>query len=116
MLLIMQTVLKRALDLKARSFSDSHLQKVRQSSSIDSSYNIFKINLFLQVLHLIGYAVQEQKTGYYPFFTFYDRASKWNILPLMEELVSSVRVSQYISSVFVKQAFKINTISKSISG
>lgn len=28
MLLIMQTVLKRALDLKARSFSDSHLQKV----------------------------------------------------------------------------------------
>lgn len=28
MLLIMQTVLKRAIDLKARSFSDSHLQKV----------------------------------------------------------------------------------------
>lgn len=45
------------------------------------------------MLHLIGYAVQEQKTGHYPFFTFYDRASKWNILQLMEELVSSVRVS-----------------------
>ncbi|KAG4075561.1 hypothetical protein HA402_003386 [Bradysia odoriphaga] len=74
MLLIMQTVLKRALDLKARSFSDSHLQKV---------------------LHLIGYAVQEQKTGFYPFFTFYDRASKWNILQLMEELVSSVRVEAH---------------------
>lgn len=28
MLLIMQTILKRALDLKARSFAESHLQKV----------------------------------------------------------------------------------------
>lgn len=28
MLLIMHTVLKRAIDLKARSFSESHLQKV----------------------------------------------------------------------------------------
>lgn len=28
MLLLMQTVLKRAIDLKARIFSESHLQKV----------------------------------------------------------------------------------------
>lgn len=28
MLLVMQTVLKRALDLRARRFSESHLQKV----------------------------------------------------------------------------------------
>lgn len=31
MLLIMQTVLKRAHDLKTKSFSDSHLQKVTDS-------------------------------------------------------------------------------------
>lgn len=38
MLLLMQTVLKRALDLKARSFSDSHLQKVRLSDYSLYSY------------------------------------------------------------------------------
>lgn len=34
MLLIMQTILKRANDLKARSFSDSHLQKVIMNSFV----------------------------------------------------------------------------------
>lgn len=33
MLLIMQTVLKRSLDLKALSFSESHLQKVSEKNS-----------------------------------------------------------------------------------
>lgn len=44
------------------------------------------------MLHLIGYAVQEQESGAYPFFTFYERAAKWDILPLMEELINSARV------------------------
>lgn len=71
MLLVMQTVLKRSLDLKARCFTDSHLQKV---------------------LHLIGYALHEQASGNYEFFTFTDRSVKWELLPLIEELVSSARV------------------------
>lgn len=71
MLLVMQTVLKRSLDLKARCFTDSHLQKV---------------------LHLIGYALHEQASGNYEFFTFSERSVKWKLLPLIEELVSSARV------------------------
>lgn len=98
MLLIMHTVLKRAIDLKARSFSESHLQKVRHIFEMNgfsfillSIYNdIF--NFEFQVLHLIGYAVQEQESGAYEFFTFHERATKWDILPLMEELISSPRV------------------------
>lgn len=46
-----------------------------------------------QVLYLIGYAVQEQRTGHYPFFQFYERAVKWNILQLLEELIGETRVS-----------------------
>lgn len=37
MLLMMQTVLERAIDLKARSFSESHLQKVRGSFFVASN-------------------------------------------------------------------------------
>lgn len=44
------------------------------------------------MLHLIGYAVQEQESGAYAFFTFHERAAKWDILPLMEELINSPRV------------------------
>lgn len=71
MLLVMQTVLKRSLDLKARCFADSHLQKV---------------------LHLVGYALHEQASGNYEFFTFSERSVKWNLLPLIEELLTSTRV------------------------
>lgn len=78
MLLVIQTVLKRSIDLKAISFSESHLQKI---------------------LHLIGYAVQEEESNYYPFFKFIDRSHKWNILPLMEELVNSARVSAQIHEI-----------------
>lgn len=110
MLLIMQTVLKRAIDLKARSFSESHLQKVNLiigsvlffSNNLDyqrkhtQKCSILNVNnnteSFFQVLHLIGYAVQEQESGAYPFFTFHERATKWDILPLMEELINSARV------------------------
>lgn len=58
-----------------------------------------QLNWFLiKVLHLIGYGLQEQESGFYPFLTFHDHAAKWGILQLIEELVSSVRVniSNYI--------------------
>lgn len=42
MLLIMQTVLKRAVDLKARCFSESHLQKVRWKNSFKLLYEIYQ--------------------------------------------------------------------------
>lgn len=71
MLLVMQTVLKRSLDLKARHFAESHLQKV---------------------LHLIGYALHEEASGEYPFFTFVQRAHELDLLPMLQELVDSARV------------------------
>lgn len=45
-----------------------------------------------QILHLIGYAIQEEDSGNYAFLTFLERSSRWNILTLMEELLSSPRV------------------------
>lgn len=74
MLLIIQTVLKRAADLKAKHFSETHLQKV---------------------LYLIGYGLQEEESGFYPFLVFKARADKWGILPLMEELITSARVEAH---------------------
>lgn len=71
MLVIIQTVLKRALDLKAITFSESHLQRV---------------------LHLIGYAIQEEESGYYPFLKFIDRSHKTNLLSALEDLVNNPRV------------------------
>lgn len=59
--------------------------------------------LSLQILHLIGYAVQEQESGHYLYFTFYERASLWGILNLMEELVTSPRVSEFIK-VIIQQS------------
>ncbi|XP_058811002.1 E3 ubiquitin-protein ligase UBR1 isoform X2 [Topomyia yanbarensis] len=86
MLLIMNTVLKRTLDLKAITFSESHLQKV---------------------LHLIGYAVQEEDSGNYPFLNFIKRSSRTNLLQMMEELVNNARVeSQRDLLLWVIQKYK----------
>lgn len=71
MLLIMKTVLRRALDLKAITFSESHVQKT---------------------LHLVGYAIQEEESGHYPFLKFIERSNKMNLLPILEELVNNARV------------------------
>lgn len=74
MLHIMQTVLKRAQNFVARSFSEPQVHKI---------------------LHLIGYALQEQESGYYPFLAFPDRAAKWNIYKLLEDLSSSPRIEAH---------------------
>ncbi|XP_050308066.1 E3 ubiquitin-protein ligase UBR2 isoform X2 [Anthonomus grandis grandis] len=68
MMLVMQTVLERCHNLRARSFSESQLHKV---------------------LHLIGYALQEEESGNYPFFKFVENASKFRIFELLEELLRS---------------------------
>ncbi|XP_031834567.1 ubr1 ubiquitin ligase [Nomia melanderi] len=74
MLHIMKTVLERALNFMARSFSEPQVHKV---------------------LHLIGYALQEQESGYYPFLIFTARAAKWNIFKLLEDLYNSPRIEAH---------------------
>ncbi|XP_029032051.2 E3 ubiquitin-protein ligase UBR2 [Osmia bicornis bicornis] len=71
---IMKIVLERALNCRPRRFSESQIHKI---------------------LHLIGYALQEQESGYYPFFAFTARAAKWNICKLLEDLSNSPRVEAY---------------------
>lgn len=86
MLVIMHTVLKRSLDLKAITFSESHVQRV---------------------LHLIGYAIQEEESGHYPFLKFIERSNKMNLLPMLEELVNNARVeSQRDLMLWVTQKYK----------
>ncbi|XP_066593276.1 E3 ubiquitin-protein ligase UBR2 [Prorops nasuta] len=74
MLHIMQTVLERALNFMARSFSEPQVHKI---------------------LHLIGYALQEQQSGNYPFLIFTERAVRWNIYKLLEELSASSRIEAH---------------------
>lgn len=56
MLLIMHTVLKRAIDLKARSFSESHLQKVRFSFlfRIQISHYKYRFILHMNIFFFFG--------------------------------------------------------------
>ncbi|EFN77425.1 E3 ubiquitin-protein ligase UBR2 [Harpegnathos saltator] len=74
MLHIMQTVLERAQNFIARSFSEPQVHKI---------------------LHLIGYALQEQESGHYPFLVFPERAAKWNIYKLLEDLSNSPRIEAH---------------------
>lgn len=86
MLLIIKTVLRKALDLKAITFSESHVQKT---------------------LHLIGYAIQEEDSGHYPFLKFIERSNKMNLLSMLEELVNNARVeSQRDLLLWVIQKYK----------
>ena len=71
---IMQTVLERALNLRARSYSEPQVHKI---------------------LHLIGYALQEQESANYPFLNFTSRATKWNIYKLLQDLSSSPRIDAH---------------------
>ncbi|EDV92119.1 GH24736 [Drosophila grimshawi] len=58
-------VMDRALDSRSRSFTESHLQKV---------------------LHLLGFAIQEELSEHYPFLSFYERSQTFNVLQKLEEL------------------------------
>ncbi|XP_039295359.1 E3 ubiquitin-protein ligase UBR2 [Nilaparvata lugens] len=74
MLHIMNLVLTRSVNLRARSFSETQLHKV---------------------LHLIGYALQEEERNSCQFLTFTLRAEKWELEPLIEELCTSPRVEAH---------------------
>lgn len=74
MLHIMQTVLERALNLRARSFSEPQVHKI---------------------IHIIGYALQEQMSGNYPFLIFTERSSKYKIYKILEELSTSPRIEAH---------------------
>lgn len=74
MLHIMQTVIERCQNLRARSFSELQLHKV---------------------LHLIGYALQEEESKNYPFFRFIQNANKFKIFPLLTELLECPRLDAH---------------------
>ncbi|XP_065213791.1 E3 ubiquitin-protein ligase UBR2 [Planococcus citri] len=74
MFYLMQLILKRACDLKARSFSESQLHRV---------------------LHLIGYALHEEESARLDYFMFTERCEKWGVLRYLEELQSSNRVEAH---------------------
>ncbi|KAL1506747.1 hypothetical protein ABEB36_006051 [Hypothenemus hampei] len=66
MLHIIHTVFDRCLNLRARSFSE---------------------NQFHKVLHLVGYALQEEESGNYPFFKFIEKATKFQIFDQMKKML-----------------------------
>lgn len=74
MLYIFNTILTRGLDLRVRSFSEAQLHKV---------------------LHLIGYALQEEQTNNYPFFKFVENSNKFRIFELLENLLGCPRVDAH---------------------
>lgn len=49
--------------------------------------------LSLQVLHLLGFAIQEEISEHYPFLSFYERSQKYYVLEKLEELARCPRVS-----------------------
>ncbi|XP_055586307.1 E3 ubiquitin-protein ligase UBR1-like isoform X2 [Uranotaenia lowii] len=86
MLLVFKTVFKQALNLKAVTFSESHVQRV---------------------LYLLGYALQEEDSRNYPFLKFIERSNSMNIWVMLEELVNNPRVqSQRDLILWVLQKYK----------
>uniref|UniRef100_A0A182LSQ1 E3 ubiquitin-protein ligase n=1 Tax=Anopheles culicifacies TaxID=139723 RepID=A0A182LSQ1_9DIPT len=71
MLKIINVILSRALDLTSMTFTEGQLQRV---------------------LHLIGYAIQEEESGHYPYMQFYEKSQSIKLLSLLEELAMSPRV------------------------
>ncbi|XP_030378399.1 E3 ubiquitin-protein ligase UBR1 isoform X2 [Scaptodrosophila lebanonensis] len=73
-LAICTLVMRRAINPHSRSFAESHLQKV---------------------LHLLGFAIQEELTEHYPFLTFYERSVQFGILDKLEELLRCQRLESH---------------------
>ncbi|KAI4462435.1 ubiquitin ligase e3 alpha-related [Holotrichia oblita] len=70
MLHIMRIILEKCIDLKVNTFSEMQLHKI---------------------LHLIGYALQEEQSNQYAFLRFSERSLEAKIPSLIEELLSSPR-------------------------
>ncbi|XP_002101445.3 E3 ubiquitin-protein ligase UBR1 isoform X1 [Drosophila yakuba] len=67
-------VMNRALNVHSRSFTESHLQKV---------------------LHLLGFAIQEELSEHYSFLSFYERSQQYGILEKLEELARCPRLEAH---------------------
>ncbi|BFG01682.1 E3 ubiquitin-protein ligase UBR1 [Drosophila madeirensis] len=73
-LTICTLTMDRALDIRSRCFSESHVQKI---------------------LHLLGFAIQEELSEHYPFLSFYERAQQYGILDKLEELARCPRLEAH---------------------
>ncbi|XP_052749909.1 E3 ubiquitin-protein ligase UBR1 isoform X2 [Galleria mellonella] len=71
---VLRTVLQRALDLRARSFSETQVHKA---------------------LHLMGYAVRDEESGDYEFLAFAESAERSGLLALLQQLAASPRVDAH---------------------
>ncbi|XP_047998255.1 LOW QUALITY PROTEIN: E3 ubiquitin-protein ligase UBR1 [Leguminivora glycinivorella] len=71
---VLRTVLERALDLRARSFSETQVHKA---------------------LHLMGYALRDEESGHYEFLAFAESAQRNGLLVLLQRLVVSPRVDAH---------------------
>ncbi|XP_016970698.1 E3 ubiquitin-protein ligase UBR1 isoform X2 [Drosophila rhopaloa] len=67
-------IMDRALDARSRSFTESHLQKI---------------------LHLLGFAIQEELSENYPFLSFYERSQQYGILEKLDELARCPRLEAH---------------------
>ncbi|XP_041969901.1 E3 ubiquitin-protein ligase UBR1 isoform X2 [Aricia agestis] len=73
-LTVLNTVIERALDLRARCFSETQVHKA---------------------LHLIGYALRDEESGHYEFLAFAERAERCGLYALLQRLASSPRVDAH---------------------
>ncbi|XP_049878281.1 E3 ubiquitin-protein ligase UBR1 isoform X3 [Pectinophora gossypiella] len=71
---VIRIVLERALDLRARSFSETQVHKA---------------------LHLIGYALRDEESGHYEFLAFSSRAARCGLLAQLQKIAASVRVDAH---------------------
>ncbi|XP_028170096.1 E3 ubiquitin-protein ligase UBR1 [Ostrinia furnacalis] len=71
---VLRTVLERALDLRARSFSEPQVHKA---------------------LHLIGYALRDEESGHYEFLAFAESAARCGLVALLQRLAASPRVDAH---------------------
>ncbi|XP_045778692.1 E3 ubiquitin-protein ligase UBR1 isoform X1 [Maniola jurtina] len=71
---VLRCVLERALDLRARSFSEPQVHKA---------------------LHLIGYALRDEESGHYEFLAFAESAARSGLLTLLQRLSVSPRVDAH---------------------
>ncbi|XP_050551881.1 E3 ubiquitin-protein ligase UBR1 isoform X3 [Spodoptera frugiperda] len=71
---VLKTVLERALDLRARSFSETQVHKA---------------------LHLIGYALRDEESGHYEFVQFAEGAARTGLAALLQQLAASPRLDAH---------------------
>lgn len=71
---VLGVVLGRALNLRARSFSETQVHKA---------------------LHLMGYALRDEESGHYEFLAFAESAERAGLVSLLQKLATSPRVDAH---------------------